>query len=428
MHPFPRFTQVPAYALVLVLALVAPARAQDTAAPADSTEPITATSSPEDVAARVEGMNEQVQTALGDLDRLKRIKFSGYAQVRYEVSEADADSVRVSGNPPVIVPLNLERFYLRRARFKLTYDHAPWSQFVLYVDAGADRQVRLLEAYAALSDPRSSEPKHHLWLGQFNVPFGYEIERSSSLREVPERSRIENVLFPGERDRGLKLVSTFIPHVETVVSVINGGGTGSTEFPAGDPSAAKDWLGRVRAFLGPVDFALSAYGGEAVVPYTGPDATLPRTRFGADAQGYYTLPKLGGGTLRGEWWVGHNVNADSLAALSVRPSNANPVFLPVPGANLNHLATDFAGGYAMLVQNLGEKFQVAARWDAYDPNVDVDHDEFERWNFAAHWFYAGLTRFTVSYEMPQTDRSDGAGGYFDPDDNLWTLQFQHTFP
>ena len=249
-------------------------RGPRTGAPADSTEPITASSSPEDVAARVEGMNEQLQTVIADVDKLKKIKFSGYAQVRYEVSEADDDSVRVTGNPATITPANLERFYLRRSRFKLAYDHAPWSQLVLYVDAGADRQVRMLEAYAALTDPRTSEPRHQLWLGQFNVPFGYEIERSSSLREVPERTRMENVLFPGERDRGAKLMSQWGSRVETVLAVINGGGIGSVEFPATDPSRAKDFLGRVRALFGVVDVAVSGYAGKAVVPFTGPDVTL----------------------------------------------------------------------------------------------------------------------------------------------------------
>jgi hypothetical protein len=416
-------------ALALALATgvaVAPAAAQDEAA--DTTAALTEHSPPAEVAARVEAMNEQVQAIQSDLDKLRKVKLSGYLQVRYEVSEADHDSVRVTGSPATITPANLERFHLRRSRFKLTYDHAPWSQAVLYVDAGADRQVRMLEAYAVLTDPRTAEPRHQLWVGQFNVPFGYEIERSSSLREVPERSRMENVLFPGERDRGLKLASAWSPRLETTIAVINGGGTGSTEFPATDPSRAKDVLGRVRGLFGAVDVALSGYVGRAVVPLTGPDVTLDRTRVGADAQAYYELARLGGGTLRGEYWAGHQVNADSVNALTVRPTSANPVTLPVAGANLNHFATDFAGGYVMWVQNLGPSFQLAGRWERFDPNVDVDHDQFERWNAAVHWFYQGLTRLTVSYEIPRTERPDGSGGYFDPRDNLWTLQLQHTFP
>jgi len=416
------------------LAQDAPASAADSTAVADSVEAVpdldleTGNDDTDvDVSGKVEGMDEQLQVLQGEVDKLRKVKFSGYLQARYEISEGDADTVRVTGSPATITPANVERFYLRRARFKLTYDHAPWSQLVLQIDAGSDRQVRMLDGYLALLEPRTPEPRHQLWIGQFNVPFGYEIERSSSLRELPERSRMENILFPGERDRGIKAQSTWASRVETVVSVINGGGIGSPEFPTTDPTRGKDVLGRVRGLFGTFDAAVSGYVGNATVPLTGPDIELDRTRFGLDAQAYYELPRLGGGTLRGEWWTGHNLNADSIAANVVRPSATNPVTLLRDGANPNSLATDFQGGYVMWVQNLGATFQAAARYDWYDANVDVEHDQYDRWNVAAHWFYQGLTRFTVSYEAPKTDRADGAGGWVDPHDNLWTFQFQHTF-
>ena len=47
-----------------------------------------------------------------------------------------------------------------------------------------------------LLDPWTPDHRNPLWFGQFNIPFGYEIERSSSVRELLERSRAENVLFP----------------------------------------------------------------------------------------------------------------------------------------------------------------------------------------------------------------------------------------
>ncbi len=41
--------------------------------------------------------------------------------------------------------------------------------------------------------------------GVYDRPFGFEISYSSSSRESPERSRIFQVLFPGERDLGFGL-------------------------------------------------------------------------------------------------------------------------------------------------------------------------------------------------------------------------------
>jgi hypothetical protein len=80
----------------------------------------------------------------------------------------------------------------------------------------------------------------------------------------------------------------------------------------------------------------------------------------------------------------------------------------------------------MAVQNFGERLQAAARYDLWDPNVDVDHDQYERVNLALHAFYDGQTRVTVSYEWITTEKLV-SGQYVDPQDDLWTVQFQYKF-
>ena len=334
--------------------------------------------------------------------------------------------MRVTGSPATITPANTERFYIRRARLKLTYDSSPLSQAVVYIDGGADRTVRLLEAYVTLRDPWTVLQAHQLTIGQFNLPFGYEIERSSSLRELPERSRAENVLFPGERDRGVKLVDQWTPQLETVVGLFNGTGISNADFPIGDPTRGKDFTARARWSQGTIDAAVSVYDGLHVTPLTGGDVETDKTRLGFDAQAFYELPSLGGGTLRGEWYLGHEVNPDSVRALTIAPSTSNPVRLLRPGADPAHFATDFSGGYVMWVQNLGDHFQAAARWDAWDPDVDVDHDQYWRVGVGFHWFYDGFTRLSLAYEAPRTEVATPAG-YDDPGDNLWTVQVQHKF-
>ena len=378
----------------------------------------------ESTSGKVEALNEQVQVMQTDVDKLKKFKFSGYIQARWEHSEDQSDTVRVAG--ATISSANRERFYIRRARVKLTYDSSPLSQGVVYIDAGADRQVRLLEAYLTLLDPWTPDHRHALTIGQMNVPFGYEIERSSSVRELPERSRVENVLFPGERDRGAKIVSAWSPQLETVVAIVNGPGINSVPYGTiGDPTDGKDFVGRVRVSQGTFDVAGSYYDGLEVVPLTGGDIQVDKTRIGGDAQLYYAAPSVGGGSLKGELYAGKNLNADSVRVLVPAPTGANPTLLRA-GANPAHLATDFIGWYAMWVQNLGEKFQLAARYEQFDPNTDIDHDQFERWNVGLNFFYDGFTRLTAAWEMPITDRAVGTG-FVDPDDNLWTVQFQHKF-
>jgi len=378
------------------------------------------------VAERLDGMNEQVQTLQSDMDKLKKLKFSGYVQARWETAENKNDSVKVTGSPVAITPANNERFYIRRGRFKFTYDAAPLSQAVIYFDgasSGSSINVRLLECYVTLFDPWTVLHSHSVTIGQMNVPFGYEIERSSSVRELPERSRAENALFPGERDRGLKIVSAWTPQIETTLGIFNGGGINDANFPTTDPTRAKDLLARARFAQGTVDVGVSVLDGEALTPLTGSDALTDRQRFGADAQLYYQLPAAGGGTLRGEYYAGHELNADSVKALTTTPGGGPTGTVLRAGANSEHLATDVTGWYVMWVQNWGDRVQFAARYDAYDPNVDVDHDQFERWSTGLNYFYDGNTRLTLSYDVPRTERLVG-GRYDDLDDNLWTVQVQ----
>jgi len=380
-----------------------------------------------DLNGQVEGMTESVQTLLSDVDKLKRFKFSGYIQARWETAETKNDSVKVAGSPATLTPANTERFYIRRARLKLTYDSSPLSQAVVYFDGGADRTIRLLEAYVTLLDPWTAYHTHALTVGQMDVPFGYEIERSSSVRELPERSRAENVLFSGERDRGIKLVDQWTLKFETVLAVMNGGGINQPDFPNTDPTRGKDFMARARYAQGTVDGAISYYTGRNTTPLTGPDVQTDKTRLGFDTQVYYQLPVVGGGSLKGEYFGGRNVNADSLKALIAEPTSANPVRLLKPGANPAHLATDFVGWYVMWVQNVGEHFQATVRYDAFDPNHDLAHDQFARTCLGVNWFYDGFTRVTVSYDIPKTDRALAGGAYDDPHDNLWTVQVQHKF-
>jgi hypothetical protein len=268
-----------------------------------------------------------------------------------------------------------------------------------------------------------------------NVPFGYEIERSSSVRELPERSRAENVLFAGERDRGIKLVSQWTPRFETVIAVMNGGGVNHPDFPNTDPTHRKDMMARARFSQGVVDGAVSYYDGRNVTPLTGPDVQTDKTRLGFDAQFYYELPVIGGGSLKGELFRGKEVNPDSVRIMTTA-SSASPRLL-VAGADPSHFATDFLGWYAMWVQNLGEKFQFAARYDAYDPNTDLAQDHFRRIGAGLSFFYDGFTRLTVSYDAPTTrpgpsgstrfNASSPAARGADPADNLWTVQVQHKF-
>ena len=69
----------------------------------------------------------------------------------------------------------------------------------------------------------------------------------------------------------------------------------------------------------------------------------------------------------------------------------------------------------------------SARYERYDPNTDLNHDQLERVSLGTNWFYDGFTRITLSYDITTTDAAAGGGRFVDPHDNLWTVQVQHKF-
>jgi hypothetical protein len=423
-----------AVALAAILAIPATVRAEQGTPESDTSStrenpPVTQAQ----LRGLLEGMHEQVTTMQADLDKVKKLKFSGYVQVRAEVGEGSSDSVKVTGasssSAGTFTTANVSRFYIRRGRLKLIYDSSPLSQAMIYLDGGTDRTVRLLEASITLLDPWTTLHDHRLTVGQFSVPFGYEIERSSSVRELPERSRAENVLFSGERDRGIKLESQWTPRLKTTVALLNGGGINSADFPNTDPTRGKDLVARARWSQGAWDAAASYYFGHQTTPLTGPDIETDRTRLGFDTQVFYSAPALGGGSLRAEIYAGHDANTDSLKSIVVAVTSGatGGARVLAAGRESGHVATDVRGGYLMLVQNLGERAQFVARYDRWDPDTNKEHDQYERLGFGVNAFYDGFTRLTVSYDAISTETSAGAGRWRDPRDNLWTFQLQHKF-
>lgn len=373
--------------------------------------------------ARLDSLSAEVRALRAQKPPASPLKLGGFVQARWETAENSADTIRVSAGEAATA--NRNRFSIRRARLKATFEEPGFGRGVVYVNAGDNREVELLEAYVTLLDPWTPGHRHALTVGQQNVPFGFDLEYSASSQELLERSQAERTLFPGERDRGVVLESRWTTQLTTSVGVFNGTTIGEDgRFVAADPNGNKAVVGRMRVKHGPWAAAVSGYAARAATPLTGPDIVTDKTRFGADAQTRYEIAGLGTGELRGELFFGRQVNPDSVKALT---STLGGSVLPVAGANLDHFATDVAGGYVTWVQSFARHYSFAARWDAYDPNVDVDHDLFTRVSLALHGRYGRHVTASVAYEIPDTERRTPAGAYEDPHDNRWTVQFQHKF-
>jgi hypothetical protein len=272
-----------------------------------------------DLKEQLDGVNEQLLALTPVVDALKKIKISGYIQTQFQTADGDGAPSFAGGNFAAGVHA---RYLVRRGRVKVNYDN-DITQYVLQIDV-TPGGVGIKDAYGSIKEPWLRT--FGLTAGVFDRPFGYEISYSSSNREAPERTRMYQTLFPGERDMGAKL--EIMPPEGSAFRWFN--------FKAGlftgmGPTAQendnyKDFIGRagfslpmpevglgidggVSWYMGKVrsnqraiytmDAGSKAYAYDSSATNNG--AYFDRTYIGADVQLYYDLPVLGGMTLRGEY-------------------------------------------------------------------------------------------------------------------------------
>lgn len=407
-----------------------------------------------DVKGSVESLNETFLETKATVDKLAKIKLSGYVQTQWQYADSNGQASIAGGSFPANTK---QRFSLRRARLKTTYKTAT-SGYVLQVDV-AQTGLAIKDANATLMEPWLKT--FSATLGVFDRPFGHEISYSSSSRESPERSRVFQTLFPGERDLGAKLEIAPPPEMGMLQYLNFKGGvfTGMREN-AVENDNEQDLIGRlgfqapfydlnmaidggVSTYLGKVTarndtvFAIGtgAAGQTAMVRDLGNlSQTLDRNYYGVDLQFYYDLPVIGGTSIRGEYLWGEQPGVSGNS--SFYPGSAVPVY-----------KREFAGWYAILVQNILTKNQLVVKYDVYDPNVDADASDIgvpEAGLTAGDIGYATLglgwifhwdenVRLTAYYDMVSNEKvsSSATGGLVpfkkDLDDNVLTLRAQMKF-
>ena len=384
---------------------------------------------------RLDGINENMATLNSDVAILKWVKISGYIQARYEYNDSSQNGI--AGGNDVSKNLNANNFYIRRGRIKFSVQPGASSKYVIYFDASKN-SISMKEAYVELYKTIQA---HNLTLtvGQFNWPFGYEIEYSSSKRDFPERSLAENNLFPGERDRGVNFTWALPKYLQFNVGAFQGYGIQNSNFSWVDPTKPKDVIARAKAKLGMVDFGVSGYWGKTYIPgsaavsgvttwydkdgdkmidtnevkTTAPKAAVPavekdKIRYGADAQVYLDFLPLGGTGIRGELYSAKDYNKTAKDSLAKE-----------------------MGWYLWLSQNIYTKFGAAVRYDYWDPNTDsnVKNDATGTLSLALHYFWDSNVRITAAYDIPHKLKENSIFSKYSGDikDNRFTLQFQFMF-
>ena len=352
----------------------------------------------------VEEPEGAIQTTIADVAKLKKIRVSGYIQARYESYQTPAGlAIRGDNKAPD------NRFYVRRGRFKVTGQPTNNTVGVVQLDvAGYDRtKVETKDVFLEFHPWGVGVPApFFVRMGQQSWPFGYVVERSDSVAEVPERPKVFggttvglagtpsfNGLFPGERDKGICLFSTAMSKIDWALGLFNGTGTkagdqGTSYLENGgkfeDNNGGKTVAGRIRyPFTENLNIGASFYAGtQAVRPFsTTPQAVnVDQTRYGADLQYYFQ-----DASIKAEYVTGEE------------PYYSNTSATPNATSGTNRKVD---GWYVLGVKNLGPKYQAVAQYDVLNDKAMANtFGKLSTWNLGVIRFLDEATRLKLFYEI-----------------------------
>ena len=343
---------------------------------------------------KISGVEERVATAEADLAKLTKIKLSGYIQAQYMHYEA---SNAFPGNV----------FMLRRVRIKFQYEPINGVVFVLQPDFQPGN-ITLKDAYVQLNDRWLKT--FSLYAGKFNRP-NYEVEYSSSSREVPERSRVIRAIYPDERATGAKLeiAPPKIP-LKVQLALFNGNdgltipdATGANINPLNnDFDNHKDFMGRITYTfkLGQIGaLTIGAHGYYGAIKANTTDLLksdytynkkldnigklIKKNWVGFEGQLYFDF--LGGLALKGEYIFGVNgtpgyTSKTTITGPQVVTGMKNDTLwltttTSITNNNRPAIERNFSGYYVYLIKNIGKRHQIAVRYDYYDPNTKIASDK-----------------------------------------------------
>lgn len=389
---------------------------------------------------KIDGLNEDYLETKGAVLGLKKLKFGGLVQARYQYY-LDKKNYNAAN------PDQQGGFIVRRGRLKASYDDGAGAEYVMQFDI-KEKGLSPQDVFAKWTEQWTKT--FSFQMGLQDIPFGYEIGYSSSTMEWVERSQFErNAMFKDEKDLGAILSAkpkvSGIDHLEAKLALLNGYGINGQPSAQQDPAniVARVQLGKdlpeqgVSLSLGASYFTDtrttdSAYfevdGSSSFKKSASADKELRANIFGADAQVTTDLsmvPGLMGAKFLGELYTGTAIGNKSGNKRSV--ASTDILYL-----------RNVLGWYAAYVQNIGNSLQTIVRYDVYDANTDVSGDEVGKNGtgkadlstgslyLGLNWFATGNLKFTLGYDMTATEESKTLGNK-DPDDDMVTFQTQVKF-
>lgn len=324
-------------------------------------------------------------------------------------------------------PLNTQRFLVRRAHlFVEAHRYALASVIEMSANTVKGMAVGLARAELALGRVRPGWDAE-IALGLLRIPFGLEVQEWDPDRFFLERSNVSRALFPGTFDLGARAKGSW-RFLRAQFAVMNGNPLNDVSFPARDPNAAKDFVGRLGVdskVAGKVRISaglssLKGTGFHSGTPATKdvlswrdqnedgivelseiqvipgraatPSQNFSRFAVGADGRIGATLPRLGRLMIFGEVVWGANLDRALLPADPVASGRDLREFGWVVGAS----------------QEFTSRAALGVRYDFYNPDLDgfrqtptaiAPQDmSFRTWTFTLSWGGVARDRLLLEYQ------------------------------
>ena len=417
------------------------------------------------ISPKVEEVKTDLNIFKSDFEIFRRLKISGYVQGQFQLAEEKGIKSYEGGD---FSPISDKRFMVRRGRVKVAYE-TEITQFAIQIDA-TEKGVSLKDAYASFREPWLK--MFGLKVGVFDRPFGYEIGYSSSLRESPERGRMSQILFPGERDLGAMLTinpwkTSRFNGIKLDAGLFAGNGINPDFKEMKDLITHLTYSGSTKNEFFKYGVGVSYYLGGVyqgskkifsmhtlddgssmgfVVDSTSANKGqyAKREYYGADLQLTFAFP-FGITQLRGEFIMGQQPAYDGNGSTSTNDAT----FVKTPPTKDTYIRK-FNGAYFYFVQNIMQsKFGVFAKYDWYTPNTDVSGDnikptysfngvnnktylssadvKYTTLGFGANFKMTENIKFTAYYAIVRNEGTMIDGYYNDVKDNVFTLRMQYKF-
>jgi hypothetical protein len=388
------------------------------------------------------------------VELVRGLRLSGFVQAQYSANQLSEDQLANGG-----IPLNRDRFVLRRARVRLDYAGA-WSSAQLELDGNTNRGAAMsirrgnVGFWFGGESPRNAALR--IRLGLTEVPFGSELRMGQEELLFMERSAGSIAYFGGPTDTGVR-VNGELGAFRYDVAVQNG--TPVDDFGGGfssDPTRAPDVafrFGVEPAAAGPVavEAGLSGLTGTGFSP--GTDAGKPRVEWrdlneneSLDTGELVAIPGRGAVpsyTYR-RWAAALDAQAVLLTAGGETRVNAEASI----ASNLNRGAgalDPLVAGYdirhshwLVSLTHQWNDLLLGARYDVFDPDSDLLYDRrgfrvpqdarVRTISALAGVRVRDVGRFMLQYDAIQ-DRlgRDASGVPTDIRNNVWTLRLQGEF-